>query len=52
MRIIVVHFGIYMSILGLEVGFWNKSNSPHVLHFGYVMKGSQGKQTRIPFGLN
>lgn len=50
MRITVVHFGIYMTVLGLEVGFWNKSNSPHLLHFGYVMKQSQNKQTRIPFG--
>ena len=52
MRITVVHFGICMTILGLEVGFWRKSNSPRLLHFGYVMKQFQNKQTRIPFGLS
>lgn len=51
MSITVVHFGIYISVLGLEVGFWNKSNS-NLLHFGYIMKQSQNKQTGIPFTLN
>lgn len=36
----------------VKSGLLKQINSPHLLHFGYAMKQSQNKQSRIPFGLN